>query len=143
MSNLLLTVDRWADTGEETLGEFTLENLGARRILAQGYTMERPWLDNRPFVSCIPAGVYVLEPRRYHKGGYDALGVKDVPGRTHVLLHVANLASQLAGCIAPGRKVGDLGGDTAVLDSRRTFNHIMQQVRGAHALHLVIRGPGT
>jgi len=29
------------------------------------YSLERPWVDNKPFVSCIPKGVYTLVPHEY------------------------------------------------------------------------------
>ena len=74
-------------------------------------TVERPWIDNTPFVSCIPEGTYECVPRRYNRGGYPAIGINNVPGRTHILFHRANYPHQLAGCIAPNSEIvliGDL-----------------------------------
>jgi len=77
------------------------------RILFGGkqlYSIERPWLQNKPFKSCIPDGVYDL--RRYSSERFPGVWeVVDVPGRTHILFHAANWADQVEGCIAPGRKV--------------------------------------
>lgn len=67
----------------------------------QVYTIERPWLQNKPWESCIPDGEYALNP--YSSAKYpDVWQVANVPGRTHILIHPANYAHQLAGCIAPG-----------------------------------------
>lgn len=82
-------------TPDFTMGELHLET-GLTL-----YTIERPWLDNQPFVSCIPDGAYQLE--------WDTTGriknvprLRDVPGRTQINIHSANTAGQLHGCIAPG-----------------------------------------
>jgi hypothetical protein len=65
------------------------------------FTIELPWLDNRPSVSCIPEGRYELE--RYfseHLGNH--LHVKAVAGRSMIMIHAANDAlEELRGCIAP------------------------------------------
>jgi hypothetical protein len=65
------------------------------------FTIELPWLDNRPTVSCITEGRYELE--KYfseHLGNH--LHVKAVAGRSMIMLHAANDAlEELRGCIAP------------------------------------------
>jgi hypothetical protein len=65
------------------------------------FTIELPWLDNRPSVSCIPEGRYELE--KYfseHLGNH--LHVKAVAGRSMIMIHAANDAlEELRGCIAP------------------------------------------
>jgi len=65
------------------------------------YTIELPWLNNQPQVSCIPEGRYELEKRYSTKFGVH-LQVMNVPGRELILIHPANDALQeLKGCIAP------------------------------------------
>ncbi len=67
----------------------------------QCYTIELPWKDNQPQVSCIPPGRYELK-KRYSPRFKDHLLVGLVPGRSLVLLHPANDAlKELRGCIAP------------------------------------------
>jgi hypothetical protein len=65
------------------------------------FTIELPWLDNRPSVSCIPEGRYELE--KYfseHLGNH--LHVKAVASRSMIMIHAANDAlEELRGCIAP------------------------------------------
>lgn len=72
--------------------------------LFYGYTLERPWLDNRPRVSCIPEGTYkiatVFSPR-FQKL---MIGVKGVQGREGILIHNANFWHELAGCLAVAKR---------------------------------------
>lgn len=90
-------------------------------------TLEREWLDNRPRVSCIPPGRYQLVPwagTRFPKhwalrGG--TVGLWPGPGiaRSAILIHAANSAEELAGCIAlgtlaAGRRTGLTGSRRAV-----------------------------
>lgn len=65
------------------------------------FTIERPWLDNRIKVSCIAQGEYNVVPYTSAKNP-DVWEVTNVPGRSKILIHVANFADQLEGCIAPG-----------------------------------------
>ena len=67
----------------------------------QCYTIELPWLNNKPRVSCIPEGQYKIVTRRSPKFGLH-LYVKNVPEREFILIHPANYARiELKGCIAP------------------------------------------
>lgn len=79
------------------------------------HTIELPWRNNRPQRSCIPAGRYLCAQVQSPRFGL-VYGVQAVPGRSHVLLHAANLAgdvdagwtTQLHGCIAPCMRQGRL-----------------------------------
>lgn len=71
------------------------------RVVIQ--TLELPWRDNKSRISCIPKGVYRLEETKYYRGGgYPALAIMNVPGRTDIKIHRANWPSDLWGCTAPG-----------------------------------------
>lgn len=78
--------------------------------LWEAYTVERPWLDNQPYTSCIPAGTYKAFTRVSPSNG-NVIELIDVPGRTFIQFHVANWAWQLEGCIGVGltRKVDGVG----------------------------------
>ena len=70
------------------------------------YTVERPWIDNTPYTSCIPEGIYVV--RKYSSENHpDVWEVQDVDGRTYILLHVGNKPGDVVGCIAVGLKRGN------------------------------------
>ena len=65
------------------------------------HTIERPWLDNKQYVSCIPEGIYTVAPYDSHKFP-DVWEIKDVKDRSLILIHVANWAFELQGCIGVG-----------------------------------------
>jgi len=69
------------------------------------YTIERPWLNNKVNVSCIPAGNYNVKPYSSDKFK-DVYEVQDVPDRSKILIHVANWATEVEGCIGIGLSAG-------------------------------------
>ncbi|MBL4837454.1 MAG: hypothetical protein JKY34_07730 [Kordiimonadaceae bacterium] len=118
-----LTLKRFHDSGSAVRGLFFIN--GAQTC----FTVERPWVDNAVGISCIPEGSYLIKPKTYGKFGTlenPALWLQDVPGRTHILIHGANRAEQLQGCIAPGVSCGpDYVGrsrDALKLIKRAVFN---------------------
>lgn len=65
------------------------------------YSIELPWRNNAPQVSCIPEGKYFLT-KRYSPKFLHHLQVYPVAGRQWILIHPANNAlKELRGCIAP------------------------------------------
>lgn len=103
-------------------------------------TLELPWLNNQPNISCVVEGVYTLS--LHHSPTHGAclalsaasLGVT-IAGpslRSHCLIHKANAASQLQGCIAPGLKFGCLdvghGMEWAVLQSTAALAELIHLV---------------
>ncbi len=65
------------------------------------HTIELPWYNNTPRLSCIPEGRYKLQKRTYTKHG-EQIGIPAVLGREAILIHAANDAMRdLLGCIAP------------------------------------------
>lgn len=65
------------------------------------FTLERPWLDNKVSVSCIPEGQYRV--KRDKTGRWQWYAIQDVPGRTFIEIHPANKVSHLEGCIGLGK----------------------------------------
>lgn len=88
------------------------------------HTLELPWRDNRRKLSCIPPGTYlctVVQSPRFGR----CYWVRDVPGRSEILIHPGNVAgeiprwkSHVQGCIQLGMRPGTLWGQRAVLVSR-------------------------
>jgi hypothetical protein len=82
------------------------------------YTIELPWLNNQRRVSCVPEGEYILQKRYSKKFGWH-LHLKNVPGRSLILIHPANNAKkELLGCIAPVSKHTGIGKGSS---SRKAF----------------------
>ncbi len=114
------------------------------------YTLERPWLQDRPEVSCVPRGTYTLIPHEIEHGALlglrtwalsnPGLGVfPEAPAqyggpnplRVACLIHPANWVFQLEGCIAVGKGRGLLTPPgqsaplVAVLSSDEAFGEIV------------------
>ena len=60
-------------------------------------TLERPWLDNQPNISCIPAGHYKFT--RDTHGRFQWFRVLDVPNRTDIEFHTGTKPEHSEGCI--------------------------------------------
>lgn len=85
------------------------------------FTIELPWLHNKPQVSCIPEGRYELERRFSEHHGWH-LHLLDIVNRSLILIHPANdAAKELKGCIAP---VSILTAEGKGLRSRIALNKI-------------------
>ena len=140
--NLLLTRD--ADDGTCTLGVLILQNYVWQ-------TIERPWIPDPAHIgglqgrSCVPVGIYdlVIHDSEAHPETW-AL-VNPALGVTHwgpsqcsaVLIHPANVAAELRGCIAPGL----IRGPRAVLRSRDAFAQLKAALPWVNGHKLEIRGP--
>lgn len=94
------------------------------------YTVERPWLDNEPGVSCIPNGQYEVVPARFYRGDYDAYILIEVPDRELIKMHIANTMDDVHGCIGLGNQLGWVYEKWAVLNSRPTFALFMRMMGG-------------
>jgi hypothetical protein len=91
----------------------------------QCYTIELPWKDNQPKVSCIPEGRYRLK-KRYSPRFQHHILIEHVAGRSLILIHPANDAQkELRGCIAP---VSVLTGDGKGNRSRIAFEKMRKVV---------------
>lgn len=91
------------------------------------FTLERPWMDNKRGVSCIPTGTYhaVWRQRPNKTWSY---WLKDVPERTWILIHSGNIVAHVQGCIMLGLMRGRLKGEPAVFNSGpavRQFESLM------------------
>jgi len=93
------------------------------------YTLELPWKNNEPNISCIPAGSYIVEKTYSPRFRKKLWLIKDVPGRSGVRFHAANFVRELEGCIAPGLEKKDIDNDGTidVMDSRKALD-LMNEV---------------
>ena len=99
-------------------------------------TVEREWHGNEPEISCIPLGNYTCSLVNSPHFGlvYEVL---NVPGRSHILIHPANIESELKGCIALGEQYFWYKGQLAVSNSRDTLEEFMHLMDGED-FHLII-----
>lgn len=72
-------------------------------------TVERPWLNNAPHISCIPAGTYTVQYAWSARWNRLMPMLLDVPHRSLIEIHPANTAADVEGCIGPGLRATDSG----------------------------------
>lgn len=143
---MYLVLDRlWMDEHRGTVG---LLQIGDSQPL---FTIEAPWVSNLRFLSCVPCGEYDLVP-------FDGVKYTDTwalvgdhvkvleseanrEQRYGCLLHVANVARSLKGCIGPGLSFGHTLGEVryveAVWESARAMDKL-REILGRETHKLVI-----
>lgn len=135
----MLTLERaYLPDRSVTLGRLTLPDGWSC------YTLELPWLSNGVGKSCIPEGVYDMAMRespivKRTSGGSHPRGweVTDVPGRTYIMFHPGNFASDTEGCILPGNAFQWSGREGfMVANSRATFGPLMDRLAKQRAWRL-------
>lgn len=125
-----LTLQRQTRSTHGTEGILSLPN--GKKL----FTLELPWYDNKPQISCIPKGIYDCKPR-YSPKFKQHYHLQNVEGRSYILIHSGNFAgdvslglkSNVQGCILLGTKRGNIAGQRAVLSSKvacRKFMNVMQ-----------------
>ena len=106
---LVANLYRFKSTDEGTFGVMAHDG-------AWWHSLELPYKDNKPNISSIPLGEYIVSLRyspHFHKELYHLHNVED---RSYILIHPANLAgdvfkgwqSQLQGCITLGKRIGKI-----------------------------------
>jgi len=119
------------------LPRFIQDNKGTFGVLmTKGFacfTIERPWKDNRQYISCIPAGEYIMV--RDNKGKHKYFKLLNVPDRKNIEIHVANFPEDVEGCIGFGESYNDQG----VLESKHAINRFMRFMEGEDKAILKIK----
>ena len=93
------------------------------------HTIELPWNDNKRNISCIPEGVYEIEPR-FSKRFKHHLILKAVKGRSFILFHPANDAlKELQGCIAPVTYLSGIGKGVYSKDAMQKLLSLVYQAK--------------
>jgi len=133
MSIKRVTVERFAYTFRGVFGELVTDNFRC-------FTVERPWMNNRPNISCIPTDVYALVRGRF-RDHYENFEVRDVPGRTYIELHRGNTMLDIKGCIALGLtfQIDGVNDVYKINHSRHAFDAFMQAMGTATDAVLVVK----
>jgi hypothetical protein len=117
------------DIGTETLGDFFCENFYCK-------SLELPWNDNKPLISCIPKGEYLVKwtlSPLFKKFTYE---VQKVPKRSGIRIHKGNYASMkktdVLGCILLGMGHVDINKDGIIdiMNSTITINKFEKFMAG-------------
>jgi hypothetical protein len=100
-------------------------------------TLELPWKNNEHNVSCIPAGNYDIQRIRSPKFG-ETFEVVSVPGRSGILFHCGNSATDSTGCILLGMQFSFLPGRPEILYSKNAHDWTMRYLFGTDRATLKI-----
>ncbi|PCH52073.1 MAG: hypothetical protein COC22_04680 [Flavobacteriaceae bacterium] len=126
-----LTLKRISSTDKGTFGILLHEGMPF------ALTAERPWLNNKPNVSCIPTATYMCTRHTSPKFG-EVLKVLNVDSRSDILFHKGNVPlDDSLGCILVGEQFGSLHGDPAVLASKQGFTELMSLIDYACELEII------
>ena len=79
---------RLRQTDQGTEGFLTVPELGFAC-----FTLELPWRENRPCVSCIPPGTYPIGWRVTRRRS--TYHIRNVPKRSYILIHSGNYAGDI------------------------------------------------
>jgi Family of unknown function (DUF5675) len=131
-----LTLQR---VGQSSRGTFGVLRVGP---VPFALTLERPWVDNQPEVSCIPAGRYQCRRVRSPKFG-DTFEVMDVPGRSHILFHKGNTVEDTEGCILVAEEFSGTFEAPMVVSSERGFLEFKRLLDGHAEFTLLIADSPT
>lgn len=120
---IVLTINRIKEGLFQTLGHAIIQN---GENIYPFLTLELPNKHNNTNISSIPAGSYKAEVIT-RTNGKKAIYIKNVPGRSEILIHPGNYYTDILGCIIPGQYLNDINNDGVcdVINSTYTMNNIL------------------
>ncbi|MFZ6848096.1 DUF5675 family protein [Undibacterium sp. RuRC25W] len=134
-----ITITRKQSTPSGTPGNLTVVNPAGDTFTCE--TLELPWQDNTPGISCIINDSYSAAIWHSDHLDCDVLRLEDKHGRQDCLIHCGNFAgdvsqgmeTQVHGCTLVGSRYGSLANDDgsaqmAILNSRVTLAQLIEFV---------------
>lgn len=100
-------------------------------------TLELPWEDNQPDVSCIPSGTYTCLLKYSPEHAMNLYWITGVMGRQDVEIHIGNYPSNTKGCVL----LGDTRDGDALDNSGDAFRRFMVSMDGAQSFTLTVNAP--
>jgi len=97
-------------------------------------TLELPWKQNAPNISCIPAGSYNVQSFYSEKHG-QVWEILNVPARSAILLHEGNFPSDSMGCIICAQYFS--GKETAIYNSVETIKFLRSVLASTFTLKVL------
>tara|TARA_R110002020_G_scaffold10785_4_gene40943 strand:- start:6513 stop:6929 length:417 start_codon:yes stop_codon:yes gene_type:complete len=135
-----INIQRTFTNDKLTLGALNITDVEHEPI----FTLENPWLDNKPWISSIPAGDYCVNKRISKKFG-ECFEVYVVDERSDILIHVGNTEDDTSGCILVGMACGRLYNavtginETAVLQSKAAMAYLNELLKKADNITITIK----
>lgn len=99
-------------------------------------TLERPWLNNAPNVSCIAPGTY--KAKRVQSPHFGETFEVVVDGRSHILFHTGNWMTDSKGCIIIGYAYCVKNNQQALDMSGVAFDRFMGMLKGVNEFTLKV-----
>jgi hypothetical protein len=127
---ILIDISRTIATNRSTIGTLTVNYMGI------GYTLEFPDRGNQRWISRIPEGTYFGELYNSPEKGL-TIRLRDVPGRSDILIHAGNYPEDTSGCILPGKTKGN----DFVGNSRKTMSEILGIIDFARTIDKALGEP--
>lgn len=142
---LKLTLQREPSRDDGTYGKLTLPD-GTSFV-----TLELGWRNNKPRMSCIPAGIYPVRTKDSPKFGKGVYRVDNVPGRSEILIHAGNKAgnvekgqkSDVQGCIMLGTQKSMMGNQIAIANSQPAMESFKRKMGGRPFVLTILDGGVT
>lgn len=106
---MYLQLKRIEQNDYQTIGHLFVYN-DNNSVLAIFSTIELPWRENALNISCIPTGKYLCKNRWSVKYG-SHFEIKNVVGRSMILIHKGNFFNQTQGCVLLGYYHDDINDD--------------------------------
>lgn len=134
---MLLVLKRISFTKHGTFGVLTYTSPGG--LIPICLTLEDPWLDNMPNISCIPSGLYICRRTESPKFG-EVYEVTNVVGRVGVLFHKGNTMHDTQGCILLGATYENTN-FMGIARSQEGYGHFWALVNPVNEFKLEIHNP--
>jgi hypothetical protein len=107
-------------------------------------TLELPFKNNQPLISCIPQGIYNCKPYNSEKFP-NTWEILNVPGRSSILFHVGNFAcdvvmlgkeikSDTQGCILVGLGMNE--SIPMLTNSKAGMKSLREKIKGNWSIHI-------
>jgi len=134
--NILLT--RLTGNSKQTTGSLIVHDVF--KTHAQFATIELPWLNNIPFISCVPSGTYKAKKVFSSTFGW-CIQILNVPNRTNILLHYGNFYTNTKGCILVGKSFANINNDSQIdiSNSRQVIKQLASYFKPNQIFNITIQ----
>lgn len=99
-------------------------------------TLELPWKQNKPKVSCIPEGTYYCVPHN-GKDFSNVWRLETVEGRSGILIHEGNFLKNSTGCILVGDSIKAFPSGPGIGNSQETLDMLRKKLPKEFTLQVI------
>lgn len=85
-------------------------------------SLENPWRDNKPNISCIPEGIYTV--KKDSTGKFKYWKILNVIERENIEIHTGNKQKDTKGCLIFGARWCFMDDELAVSNSKDTLDYL-------------------